>query len=113
MVIWDGQSRSNAFANKFTNIFYLGLAGPNEFYNYPMWFNQNAPGNLYEFHAIENPRVSGYQGFDFECEVEFDCNLLNSIDVEGVVKTSRGDSKGPLTIVENHINNTLTIKGTV
>ena len=79
-----------------------------------MWFSGAAPGNLYDrFHAIENPRTSNYQGFDFEATVEFDCALLSAVDVEGVVKTSRGNSKGPLTIVENHANNTLTIKGTV
>ena len=114
LIIWDGQSRSNAFADKFINIYYGGLAGSNQFYNYPMWFSGAAPGNLYDrFHAIENPRTSNYQGFDFEATVEFDCALLSAVDVEGVVKTSRGNSKGPLTIVENHANNTLTIKGTV
>lgn len=117
LIIWDGQSKSNAFADKFTNIYYPGLAGvvgANQYYNYPMWFKEGYPGNLFDrFHYIENPRLSGYQGFDFEAKVEFDCALLSAIDVEGVVRTSKGDSKGPLTIVENHADNTLTIKGTV
>lgn len=118
LVIWDPASGvSNAFANKFTNIYFpslVGVVSANQYYNYPMWFKEGVAGNLLDrFHEIENPRTSGYQGFEFEAEVEFDCDLLTAQDIEGVVKTSRGDSKGNLIITENHANNTLIIKGTV
>jgi len=118
LVIWDPASGvSNAFANKFTNIYFpslVGVVSANQYYNYPMWFKEGVAGNLLDrFHEIENPRRSGYQGFEFEAEVEFDCDLLNAQDIEGVIKTSRGDSQGNLIITENHTNNTLIIKGTV
>lgn len=114
LIIWDGQSRSNAFADKFINIYYGGLAGANQFYNYPMWFSGAAPGNLYDrFHAIENPRTTNYQGLDVEIVIEFDCALLNAVDIDGVVKTIEGDTKEPLTVEINYENSTLTIKGTV
>lgn len=118
LLIWDPDSGTeNATTNKFTNIYYPGLAGvvgANQYYNFPMWFKDGYPGNLHDrFHAIENPRVSGFQGFDFEAEVQWDCALLSAVDVDGVVRTTRGDSKGPLTINMNFANNVLTIKGTV
>lgn len=113
LLIWDGQSRSNAFASKFVNINYPSLAGLNQFYNYPMWFKEGYPGNLYDFHAIKNPRLTNYQGLDVEIVVEFDCDLLQAMDINGVIRTSEGDTKGPLTIDIDYDNNTLTIKGQV
>ena len=117
LLIWDGYSRSNAFCDKFTSINYPGLAGvvgANQYYNYPMWFKDGYPGNLMtDFHYIENPRLSGYQGLDFEAVVEYDCNLLNSLDVDGVVRTSEGDSYGSLRMTIDFKTKLLTIKGTV
>ena len=117
LIIWDGVSKGNAFANKFTNIYHPGLAGvvgANQYYNYPMWFKEGYPGNLYDrFQYIENPRISGYQGLDFEAVVEYDCDLLNNIDIDGVVKTLEGDSKGPTRVTIDHKTKLLTIKGTV
>lgn len=118
LLIWDASSGTeNATCNKFVNIYYpnlAGVVGANQYYNFPMWFKNGYPGNLYDrFHYIDNPRVSGYQGFDFEAVVEYDCALLSAVDVDGVVKTSRGDSSGSLSIAINTSNNTLTIKGSV
>lgn len=114
LIIWDGKDRANASADKFINKNSLGIVGLNQYYNYPYWFKAGYPGNLYDrFHAIENPRVSGYQGYDFEAEVDYDCNLLSLVDIDGVVKTDKGDSKGPLTVTINMLNNTLIIKGSV
>ena len=117
LLIWDGQSRSNAFADKFTNIYFpalAGVVGANQYYNYPMWFKEGYPGNLYDrFHSIENPRTTNYQGLDVEIVIEFDCALLNAVDIDGVVKTIEGDTKEPLTVEINYENSTLTIKGTV
>lgn len=114
LLIWDGDSVYNAFADKFINKNYLGIVGLNQAYNYPYWFAEGYPGNLYSnFHYIENPKLSGYQGFDFTAEVRIDCDLINAIDIDGVVKTSRGDSKDSLTVVIDRKKGVLTIKGTV
>lgn len=118
LVIWDPSSGvSNAFANKFTNIYHpslVGVVSANQYYNYPMWFKEGVPGNLLDrFHAIENPRTSGYQGKEFEAEVQYDCALRNASDIDGVIKTSLGNSQGPLIITENTANGTLIIKGTI
>ena len=118
IIIWDPSSGTeNATANKFTNIYYPGLAGvvgANQYYNFPYWFKEGYAGNLYDrFHYIENPRTSGYQGLDFIVTLEYDCALLSAIDVDGVVRTVEGDSKGPLNITINFKEKTLTIKGTV
>ena len=66
-----------------------------------------------DFHYIENPRLSGYQGLDFEAVVEYDCNLLSNLDVDGVVRTSEGDSYGSLRMTIDFKTKLLTIKGTV
>ena len=118
LVIWDPASGvGNAFANKFVSIFHpslIGVVNLNQYYNYPMWFKEGVSGNLLDrFHAIENPRLSNYQGKEFEAEVTYDCDLRNAMDIDGVVKTALGDSQGPLIITENTANGTLIIKGTI
>jgi len=117
LLIWDGQNVENASCDKFVNISYGGLAGvvgTNQYYNFPYWFKDGYPGNLYDrFHYINNPRVSGFQGFDFEVVLNYDCQMLSDIDIEGVIRTARGDSSEPPIITINTSNNTLTIKGTV
>lgn len=113
LIIWDGQDRENASADKFYNRNGMGLVGLNQYYNYPYWFNANYPGNLYDrFHAIENPRSSQFQGFDFEVTVNATCDLIRDMDVDGMIITDKGPSQGPLTIVVNEKDRTLTIKGT-
>lgn len=121
LVIWDEAENANAFADKFVNKNYLaaGLGvGQNQMYNYPYWFREGAPGNLYtNFHYINNPKLSGFQGFDFVAEVKIDCDLLQGIDIDGVVKTARGDSKNDdnssLTVTVDRTKGVLIIKGTV
>jgi hypothetical protein len=118
LIIWDPSSGvANATANKFTNIYYPGLAGvvgANQYYNFPYWFKDGYPGNLMDrFQFIRNPRYSGFQGFDFTATIPFDCALLSKIDVDGVVRTSRGDTKDSTIIEINFLDSTLTIKGTV
>jgi hypothetical protein len=116
LLIWDPASGTeNAFCNKFTNIYHSGLGvGANQFYNYPYWFKQGYAGNLYDrFHEIENPRTSGYQGLDFVAEIEYDCNLLSLVDVDGTVRTSEGDTTNPTIITIDREKGILIIKGTV
>ena len=78
-----------------------------------MWFKEGYPGNLYtDFWYIENPKISGYQGFEFEAEVEFDCALLDALDLDGQVLTSEG--LGKVTQISiNFKENKLIITGTV
>lgn len=117
LLIWDGKYINNASCDKFVNTYFpalAGVAGANQYYNYPYWFKQGYPGNLYSnFHYIKNPRVSNYLGFDVEIEIDYDCDLLSLIDIDGVIKTDKGDTKGPLTVVINTENSTLLIKGTI
>lgn len=121
LMIWDGDENANAFADKFINKNYLAPSlgvGINQMYNYPYWFREGAPGNLYtNFHYIENPRLSGFQGFDFTARVKISCRLLRALDVDGVVHTARGDSQNDntqaLIINIDRVNGIVTIKGTV
>lgn len=87
--------------------------GANQFYNYPFWFDETSPGNLYDnFWKIEDPRTSGYQGKDFTAEIQFDCALLDLIDLDGQVITKEGIGKVN-EISVNFGTNTMTITGTV
>lgn len=120
LLIWDGQSVDNAYCNKFTNIYYpplAGIVGANQYYNFPMWFKEGYPGNLYDrFHAINDPRTSSYLGFDFTAEIKYDCDMLNNIDIDGVIKTSKGYSNNENGTTKIHIDyktQILTINGTV
>lgn len=111
LLIWEPSSGiSNAkVKTSYPNPFVTA----NQAYNFPMWMRQGASNSLYErFWAIENPKSSGFQGMDFVAEVSFDCDLLNLIDIDGTIKTSKGDAE----IKEISINfdtNTLIITGTV
>jgi hypothetical protein len=60
----------------------------------------------------ENPRESVFQGFDFTAELNFDCALLNVMDLDGTVNTSRGGGKIS-SIQLDFKTNLMTIKGTV
>lgn len=114
LLIWDGKSKANAtVSGSAINIPGYPKAGANQFYNYPFWFDANYPGNLYDnFWAIEDPRTSGFQGFDFEAELIFDCALLSAIDLDGMVNTSKGMGKVN-SIAISFKKNTMIIKGTV
>jgi hypothetical protein len=66
-------------------------AGLNQHYNYPFWFDQSTPGNLYDrAYAIENPRNAGYIGQDVDVELSFDCAILAAVNVDGTIQTRRG-----------------------
>lgn len=113
LLIWDPASGvANAKVDP-TAAYFPSLAGLNEFYNYPFWFAEGYPDNLYtNFWYIENPRYAGFKGFDFEATMIFDCALLNAIDIDGTVQTSKG--LGRVDSVElNFKTNQMTIKGTV
>jgi len=124
ILIWDGVSPIDNAKVISTATYFAGFpsegddkfqqyVGVNEFYNYPMWFKEGYPGNLYtDFWYIENPKISGYQGFEFEAEVEFDCALLDALDLDGQVLTSEG--LGKVTQISiNFKENKLIITGTV
>lgn len=118
LLIWDGVQNENASVDKFINKNYLvgqiAGVGLNQFYNYPMWINADTPGNLYDrFWAIRNPRSANFQGLDFTAIVDYDCALLSAVDLDGVVRTSEGDSVIIDSIVINDSLKQLTIKGTV
>lgn len=115
LLIWDPATGvQNAKVDPGAYYFpgYPGVA-LNQFYNYPFWFAEGYTGNLYSnFWYIENPKLSGYQGFEYEAEIMFDCDLLDALDLDGVVKTVEGDGK----VTQININfkeNKLTISGTV
>lgn len=119
LLIWDGKSVDNGKVDP-TQYYFSGFTdadgntvGLNQFYNYPFWFNENFPGNLYDnFWSIDDPRKSGYQGKDFTAEIIFDCDVLDAIDLDGQILTSEGIGKAK-EISINFATNTLTISGTV
>jgi hypothetical protein len=114
LLIWDGVDRANAYTDKFLSKNGLNLVGINQYYNYPMWFKEGYPGNLYDrFYSIKNPRLSNYKGLDFNLEIEFDCDMLHALNPDSVIRTSEGDSSGNIIIEINYDNKTLNIKGKV
>lgn len=115
LLIWDpGTPLDNAKVDP-TKYYFPGYPGValNQFYNYPFWFAEGYPGNLYtNFFYIENPKLSGYQGFEFEATVQYDCDLLDALDLDGQVLTVEGLGKVNQISI-NFKENSLTISGTV
>lgn len=112
LLIWDGDSKDNAKTN---NAYYPpgGLAGTNEYFNYPMWIKEGNGDNLYDrFWFIENPRYSNWKGFDFEANIKFECEDLQNADLNGMVVTDRGNGKVD-SIEIDYKTQIMTIKGTV
>ena len=119
LLIWDGVDVSNGKVDGGSTYFsgYYDPSGSpvagNQFYNYPMWFDESVPGNLYtNFWYIENPKLSGFLGKDFTAEVIFDCDLLDVIDLDGLIQTSLGPGKiNEITL--NFATNLMQISGTI
>lgn len=105
ILIWDGTSPVDNAKVVCSSTFFSGFpsegddkfqqfVGLNEFYNYPMWFKEGYPGNLYsDFWYIENPKLSGYQGLEYDAEIQFDCDILDALDLDGQILTSEGVGK--------------------
>jgi hypothetical protein len=115
LLIWDTNTGvANAKVDP-TAYYFAGFpdVAANQFYNYPMWFNANYPGNLYtNFWYIDNPKLTGFQGKDFSAEIIFNCELLNKIDLQGMIMTSEG--KGKVNEISiNFASNVMIINGTV
>ena len=89
------------------------LTGPDEQYNYPLWFKYGANGNLYDrFYASENPRVNGWKGMDFTIETAISCYILSNLDIDRPIETPMG--KGMATLIElDFKNGKITINGTL
>jgi hypothetical protein len=123
LVVWDpasGVKNSTASGSAvfFTAVLNGGekqtFVGVNEFYNYPYWFNQQYPGNLYtNFHYIDNPKLSTFKGFQFTAEIQYDCDLKTNLDIYGSVMTSKGLSKELKVIAFDEKTGLMTIEGTV
>lgn len=101
LLIWDGVSRDNAFCINSNTYFanmpsegddnYQKLMQPNQFYNYPFWFNANFPGNLYDrFFFITNPRHPGWKAYDFVAKIQYTCADKRNLDIEGFALTNKG-----------------------
>lgn len=85
----------------------------NSCFNYPLWVRPGQTGNLYDrFWQIEDPRNVGFAGFDFIATIEFDCETLKNVDIDGTVLLSTGLGYD-LSIDINFETNTMVIKGTV
>lgn len=101
LLIWDTNTpASNAKVDP-TAAYFGGFAdgpngqnvGVNQFYNYPMWFREGYPNNLYtNFWYIKNPRVAGWAAKDYKAKILFTCNELKNLNLDGMVTTSYGDA---------------------
>lgn len=115
LLIWDTNTPVEDARVSGTDYFFPGNseAGLNQYYNYPLWFDQFLEGNMYtNFWYIENPRYDGFQGLDFDVTVELTCERLQAMDLDGMIKTSEGTGK----IQEINVNyntNTINIKGEI
>lgn len=87
---------------------------PNEAYNLPMWFTESQQGQtLYDkFWKIENPKLSTFSGFDFRAEIEWTCEVLNAVNIDGTIQLTQGLGK-VVTIDLDFSRNIMIIKGTV
>lgn len=124
ILIWDGQSKADARVSPYTLLPSHPTAAANQTYNCSMWFWEhgnvsiygdwtNSDNNLYtNFWYIENPRISGYIGIDYEAEVELTCDRLLAMSLDGKVKTSEGTGNTQEVTI-NFAAKSITIKGTI
>jgi hypothetical protein len=115
LLIWDGVSVTDAKVSptKFGQHTNNPKADPGEYYNYPLWFDENFNDNMYErFWKVENPRLSGFQKKTYTLTVELKCSYLSVLDLDGKIKTMQGDGKVD-EIVINYESKKITIKGQI
>lgn len=115
ILIWDTNTSVDNARVSPVDYFFNGYpdVAVNQFYNYPLWFNVNYPGNMYDnFWAINDPRTSGYQGFDYTLTLSITCERLNSMDLYGQINTSQG--VGQINEIEiNYASGQMIITGTI
>lgn len=116
LLIWDAQNSSidDARVNG-TDYFFEGNseANINQYYNYPMWFDEFLPGNMYtNFWFIENPRLINFQGIEYEAIVKMTCERLAAMDIDGSIKTKEGQGEIDEIIVD-YAQKKLIIKGEI
>jgi len=114
-----GSGSDGEVVNYFDDAYTGGpVAGdPDERFNYPFWFVEGHPGNLYSnFHFIDDPRLPGSTQFDFKFEFRFVCDQLDSFDFGKTVKLIKGGTYVNGVVQEMKIdfsNRTITINGFV
>jgi len=119
LLIWDGIDAGNAKVKIGSNLSNYPdgepgqFVGPNQFYNYPMWFGEGSPGNLYtNFHFIDDPRSQNYTGIEYNATVEMTCARLQTMSLDGQVMTKEG--KGNIDeITLNFADNKITVRGSI
>lgn len=116
LLIWD--PNTGVYNGKVdpTAVFFGGYPGvsANQFYNYPFWFNENYPDNLYHnFYDIDNPKIQNFKGLDFVAEIYPTCAELTAVDIDGSINTSEGLCEDIKDININFKENLLIISGTV
>jgi hypothetical protein len=124
ILIWDGNDRSDARVSPYTVLPSHPYGGTNQMYNCVMWFwdhgntaifgdYTNGDNNLYtNFWYIENPRVSGFIGIEYDADVALDCDKLLAMSLDGTVKTSEGIGR-VREITLNFKDMTMNIKGEI
>lgn len=109
LLIWDGVDIDDAHVN-YNYLIGIGARA----YNYPMWVDATRSGNLYDrFWAIENPRNDSFSGFDFTVTLTMTCDILNALNINGNILTTKGLSKVLNSIDLDFTTKTIIIKGTV
>lgn len=111
-VIWDGLSQENSkvqsnwsafgvfgislgslFSPPLDNYSSTSPVPIDKMYNYPMWFKEQLPFNLYRsFHYIDNPRLPGTKIFNFDFSFSFDCGELDAIDFSKTIRIRVGNT---------------------
>jgi hypothetical protein len=72
---------------------YMAQIPSNRLFNYPMWFKEGIPLNLYtRFHFIDNPRLPGAKMYNFNFTFGFDCGEFDAIDFSKSIRIRVGNS---------------------
>ncbi len=99
LMIWDTTSISEGIVkNDYSNSFAGGnvednegnIIPPEERFNYPYWVKSENQNNLYDFHAIDNPRLPGATQFDFDFAFNFNCSEYESFSFDKTVQLIKG-----------------------
>lgn len=111
LLIWDGADINNSKVQ--TNYPAATSVTLPQSYNYPYWIDATHLSNAYDnFWYINNPRVTTFVGYDVTAELVFDCDIINSINIDELFHVTTGNAQTN-TIEINYENNTIKLIGEI
>ena len=118
LIIWDGNVGTAGVKRFPVANTYQGYNGLNiiKVPNYPMFFDADRNKktlNLYEFHKIDDPRISTRRNMMYDFTASFDCDELSTFDISKNLTFPDGKIGTMETVTINYTRKTIDIQGKI